>query len=660
MHRIRPWAAAAALAVAAGCLAEDEVFDDDDLATEQQESTTAPSSSNLVTLYTWYSPSRNDYFTTSHPSWQGAPGQTRSPDYMFVRTEGRAWRPDLAQPPDTIALHGWWHPTRRDNFIIAGTAHDSWIRSMGFVHVRVEGYVATKPLAGTVRLRSYYGPDEAATADPLWESSHTAWRTEGHLFQPGSWQAGQTPAPELFGYKRNEASGNRPLLLIYRHLRTPSAGADASNTLAFYDQFVFGPGARTIPGYFTASSHGKFTFYRAGAVEITDSSTAPTDARAIELAGAAGFNFNTYDRNGDGTVTTDELAILVISQDGVTCAQSRGVACTRPPGSTVNVCPYASFVGGLGNFSTIAHELAHHLGLLDLYGPGAAWNTRATLAAGTCAAGNDTNSYHLDPWHKMAFGWIEPRIVSMREPGAVETLYAPGAWGTYAYYGKRPVLLFDPQRTTNEFFLLEFRRRDGSYDAQVSDNGVAIWHVRLDDSLRPADVRWNADSDPELEHRLANNVYMAPGGTLGPGWGQFWDATHGDVPLRWENGSSSGVVVRVGAFTSSQLTVPVQIGSDGSFRARIDASLPMTGYRGTTMNVYGVFGLPGARTAYLRRGGVDTALAATRWDAEGLLQVTVPSTLATGSYDLVIKRPGSSVTSNVVPVTVQNYVEGPF
>src|SRR5262249_29305655 len=80
----------------------------------------------VVSLYTWYSPSRGDYFTTSDPNWIPnwvATGyanhvpDARSPDYTSIREEGRVFSPNSPQPPDTVPLYSWYSPSKHDNFI---------------------------------------------------------------------------------------------------------------------------------------------------------------------------------------------------------------------------------------------------------------------------------------------------------------------------------------------------------------------------------------------------------------------------------------------------------------------------------------------------------------------------------------------------------------
>lgn len=52
-----------------------------------------PQPTGTLPLITWYSPSRKDYYTTTHPSWRGLPGDQRLPDYAFWRLEGYIYAP---------------------------------------------------------------------------------------------------------------------------------------------------------------------------------------------------------------------------------------------------------------------------------------------------------------------------------------------------------------------------------------------------------------------------------------------------------------------------------------------------------------------------------------------------------------------------------------
>jgi hypothetical protein len=62
---------------------------------------------------------------------------------------------------------------------------------------------------------------------------------------------------------------------------------------------------------------------------------------------------------------------------------------------------------------------------------------------------------HLDPWHKMLVGWIEPRVYDIATPGFA-TLAAQHLSSSEPAL-TRPILLFDPHKGSREFFLLEYR-----------------------------------------------------------------------------------------------------------------------------------------------------------------------------------------------------------
>ncbi|RMH42309.1 MAG: hypothetical protein D6689_08445 [Deltaproteobacteria bacterium] len=644
-----------ALQVGAGCLSPEVALDGESLGDEAEASTVAPSSSQLATLYTWYSPSRRDYFTTTQAAWAGSPGDTRSPDYQFVRVEGRVWRPDGPQPLDTTPLYLWWNGARRDNVLVAGTSSDGWLTRAGYRRVRLEGYAADTPLAGTVALDFVYSSDDyAATADPTWdEAGYRRWRTLGYIFPPGFWME-TTPEPEAFGYNRNPVEGTRPLLVI---VRTASAIVPAtSQGAAFYRQLVFGPGPKTIPGFFRANSYGKFTFAQAGVVQVVTPTA--NDASAIQAAAAAGFAFDRYDRNGDGTVTSDELTVVVVNKDGQGCGQTRPVSCVRPAGASANVClSSVSFVGELANLTTIAHEIAHQLTMWDIYGPGARWNAAASTAAATCTGSNDTRSFQFDAWHKMHWGWIRPRVVAIGQPATVETLYTPGAFGTYGYEGKRPVILFDPARGTREFFVLEARSTDGAYDSDVADDGMAVWLVNLKADLSPADIRFQADSDPAIEHIFGVRLFHGPDrdGNTGPraGTGRFFRPGDGALALRWSDGTTAVDAVAFAWQGASRTVGFVQIGGDATFRARIDAPR-LVATRGAPLYIPGVFGLEGARVVELAdAASLGGTLAVRQWLPEGGITVDIPAGLAPGDYTLRVRGAGAGTESNRAEVHVR-------
>jgi len=151
---------------------------------------------DLVRLYGWWSPGRSDNFATTDAAWQGSPGVVRSPDYSFVRVEGEIFPPDLPQPPGTVALHSWYSPSREDNFI---TSDAAWAGSPGetrspdYQYVRLEGYALAAPAEFAVPLYGWYSAsrgDNFATTDTAWAGGpgrtnspdYSFVRIEGYVF----------------------------------------------------------------------------------------------------------------------------------------------------------------------------------------------------------------------------------------------------------------------------------------------------------------------------------------------------------------------------------------------------------------------------------------------------------------------------------------------
>jgi hypothetical protein len=120
-------------------------------------------------LYTWYSESRGDHFTTSHPSWIGSVGDELAPGYRLLRVEGAVLSPDFPQPPDTVPLYNFWNGERQDNFLTSDRSWTEVENKDGYARSRLEGYIYMEPKAGTVPLVSLWSGaarDNYSTTDP--------------------------------------------------------------------------------------------------------------------------------------------------------------------------------------------------------------------------------------------------------------------------------------------------------------------------------------------------------------------------------------------------------------------------------------------------------------------------------------------------------------
>lgn len=381
-----------------------------------------------------------------------------------------------------------------------------------------------------------------------------------------------------FGGRRLEASGPRPLLVIW--IREPD-GAPSDELMRrkqHYEDIIFGhpsnPGypdalralEPSLVDYYRDLSGGKFTWTRAGFVgpltaHGTTKDTTDEARRAILAAAAEGhFNFKAFDANHDGTISARELAVLIINNRGVSGGQAnhfmkpasgrRASPSTQPlpiPGQGVTFAG-ADVLAGEGGFATFGHELFHGLGGIDLYGP---WNGCYGMSyhlslMGATGGGmpDDERIFHLDPWHKMLVGWIEPRLHAIGRPGSAQ-LAAQHIPLAAEPERRRPLLIYDAAKGASEFFMLEYRTpyRLG-YDRDVASSGLVIWHIAYDRDRHVMDV---TSERKNCHDEFVKVVSMFSRGA--PDWKQggsaAYTSAHGEIPLKWMNGQDSGVRVMV-------------------------------------------------------------------------------------------------------------------
>jgi M6 family metalloprotease-like protein len=380
--------------------------------------------------------------------------------------------------------------------------------------------------------------------------------------------------PEDFGYGSLQVggrpvAGNIPLLVVTYEMSTNGSTRKPlrADIKTVFDQLLFNVFALpSVNGYFLENSHGRFFWQRAdviGPVSLDANETAtllaqqsgdsPGDsgmgagagiAYLLRLAAArTGYNFAQWDANGDGSVTQEELTILTVGNNGERNGANRPIGANRvgeliPGPRPVTLRGEAASLDHRASLMTVAHELSHSLYTADLYGDGRT-NSGLTLMGRTIyAADDDRRSIHLDPWHKLRFGWVRPRILELKR-GGIATVAAAQILNP-----ENPVvLLYDPARGFREYFLIEFRSNQlagGHHDTHPSDsveaapspaavNGLAIWRVSPD--------------------RLPAVHLGAPG--LAFGGATLW--TNQETPeLRWSDGTPTGARLK-----------PLRITSDG-------------------------------------------------------------------------------------------------
>jgi M6 family metalloprotease-like protein len=286
-----------------------------------------------------------------------------------------------------------------------------------------------------------------------------------------------------------------------------------------------------------------------------------TDGQSFEIATVEALedlpadvvaDLGRYDRNRNGRLEDTELYVIHITasppaQDGYPYGDNGGLRrtlprCARLAGIDKEVCGAFLPIGDETNFITVAHEVAHLFGGVDVYGDQSN-SYQYTLMSSTIT--NDEMFFHLDPWHKMVMGFATPLIVPMpSEPTGRRTLRLTYPDNAAAY---EPVLFYDPARGRREFFMVEYRAGGiSSDDRSVPSSGLVIWYVNTGDSDGgvPAAL---PDVIPQSERCEIGGAAVAIIGAPNQMFtkGDAWTPDDGVIRLQWPQGSDTGLRLEV-------------------------------------------------------------------------------------------------------------------
>jgi M6 family metalloprotease-like protein len=289
--------------------------------------------------------------------------------------------------------------------------------------------------------------------------------------------------------------GTYPLLVL---LWDPHRPTDPAPTVGAITNLIHGS-YPSVADYFNVNSGGNFAIGNAGIFGWFDSDKPysfywsaedPTDAdhdgftsghvrkwwEAITKADVT-FDFASYDTNGNGVLDPQELGIvIVIPQNGafgtVRVPASQQFPTWQPlvvDGVTIPLIAEV-YAGSPPNLGAFTHEMSHlFLNLPDMY-----FTFFLPYAAGAYSLMDVSYiDSHLDPFHKIHLGWLQPTIVHKS--------------GRYSIYpvesGGDAYVLMDPARGEKEYFIVENRQRSLQYDTQLPDSGLAVWHIMEDPSV---------------------------------------------------------------------------------------------------------------------------------------------------------------------------------
>ncbi len=244
------------------------------------------------------------------------------------------------------------------------------------------------------------------------------------------------------------------------------------------------------------------------------------------------IDFSKFDKNGDGFVTTTELAIVFvyagyeyssgtqtsISHFGVWahCSYNSGVVLD---GVKVSERANAKYVrlGECENgtltimrMGTVAHELGHAFGAYDLYdtdSSGIKWPSVGSMSLMASGSHNGSGAHpaQLDPYHMTMFGFVLPTAVSCDTKEY--TLYSLDS--DEGEYNVLKVNTPDPA----EYYLVELRTSSGVDSTMPSTSaGVFVWHID-EDIIRGAmsGINDSTMTDGEVDHDPAVTLLHASG-----------------------------------------------------------------------------------------------------------------------------------------------------
>lgn len=524
-------------------------------------------------------------------------------------------------------------------------------------------------------------------------------------------------ALSLFGHGThkngvNPVLGTRPLVLAYVRMPASEASSTLSGSLAHFEQLVFGPDHPNAAAYFSENSGGKFTFSKAiavGPLDYPTTGSTPSERakwvkRHLRSLGPSVFDYRTYDTNGDKVIDSSELAFVFIDNAtdglGATRFSSEDVVYGS---DTFTIATADAHVAHKSRFVNLTHEMSHTQGTWDLYGSNACNGSTLTLmscTAGTATPNNLAPASHLDPYHKMRFGWIEPVVMDVREAGGTAVLEVPQESARPGYHP--PVLLYDSALGFHQYYLIEYRSStypDGiaagnagdpaaGYDSDVNGRGVCAWFVKTESDHSPhfQGVFIQPGDDGFLDSTRQGDDVIS-GNTIQMGPDEWLDSTvsgddllrvdamvvatptprarttrndsvlltsaAGVVTLEWLDRSALPVRLMVGATPPSSREVAVHWSSDfvPHLRSVADTDLNPS----VPFNVYGSFGVwsSDVRPVLLDDEDNETPLNLLSWDI-GSARLQSPASTSAGAYRLLWKTTDSALGSNAIAVTMRD------
>jgi M6 family metalloprotease-like protein len=358
------------------------------------------------------------------------------------------------------------------------------------------------------------------------------------------------------------------------------------------ENLLFGPGT-SVRNYFSEVSGGRFTITNGGVLGWYDAAkdadhywnhpaTPCSDgfihghvekwAEAIRRA-SQDVNLANFDDDHDGVLEPHELTMLIVIPQNSPFGTQRSVVGREHPSSQPLVVDgvrvdtmVEAYIGSPPSLGLVAHELSHILLCTgDMY-----FGFFQPYAAGPYSIMDQSphDPPHLDPFHKLRFGWVTPIVIQ-----------------TSGWYTVRDVethgevhILYNPLRGDSEYFIVENRWGGTSYDNHIPHDGLAVWHIIEDDAVydnlpTPPGVSPQQWNDPKWKGwsrraiRMIRPIYGPPinwrlwdGADPATGYDlQSVDPNPNHITLRWADGAPSGFAITSIPPASASMTVHLTV-----------------------------------------------------------------------------------------------------
>lgn len=286
-------------------------------------------------------------------------------------------------------------------------------------------------------------------------------------------------------------------------------------------------------------------------------------AEAVREA-AQVIDFAVLDSNGDGQLTVDEAAVVIVKSQATTFGTRRPVSGSDVPKTDlivdgVTVKQVCEFYGGppLGNDDVaVACEEVIHLLLnyVDQYPDPDRAATDPGRPGQLSLSDAGRRPVHVDPYHRLKWGWTQPTLV---DHDGVYTVHDVGSTGEVLIVPSR---IKDRQ---DEFFLVENRWRGFSFDAHRQPHygeGLAIWHCIEDAGLH----NWGRTAvhlrraDPSLAANTTASEQRALFDGTDPVRSYPLDDNSAPADLRFGDGRMSGIALDQVSAAGPSMTLRVR------------------------------------------------------------------------------------------------------